>query len=61
MGIRKHKFAIIVLSGFVLASGGIIGYKYYQEEKSEAVSKTQQKVEKECFTRRDWHCRNKGH
>ncbi|MDR7079776.1 hypothetical protein J2Y03_004834 [Neobacillus niacini] len=48
MGIRNYKFAIIVLSGFVLAGGGMIGYKFYQEEKSEAVIKTQQKVQKEA-------------
>src|SRR3954452_9532689 len=47
MGLRKHKFAIIVLSSLVLA-GGMIGYKFYQEEKSEAAIKTQQKVEKEA-------------
>lgn len=48
MGIRKSKFAIIVLSGFVVAGGGMIGYKFYQEEKNEAVIQTQQKVEKEA-------------
>jgi hypothetical protein len=41
MGISKHKFVIIVLSGFVLAGGGMIGYKFYQEEKNEAMIKTQ--------------------
>jgi hypothetical protein len=48
MGIRKHRFAIIVLSGLVLAGGGMIGYKFYEEEKSEARIKTQQQEEKQA-------------
>jgi hypothetical protein len=47
MGIRKNKFAIIVLSRCMLVGGGMIGYKFYQEEKNEAAIKTQQKVQKE--------------
>ncbi|PAE40688.1 hypothetical protein [Bacillus sp. 7884-1] len=49
MDLRKKKFVIIVLSGLVLASGGTIGYKFYQEEKKEAVIETQQKAEREAF------------
>lgn len=49
MDLRKNKFVIIVLSGLVLASGGTIGYQFYQEEKKEAVIETQQKAEKEAF------------
>jgi hypothetical protein len=48
MGISKEKFAIIVLSGLVLAGGGMIGYKFYQEEKNETGIKIQQRVEKEA-------------
>jgi hypothetical protein len=49
MGIHKYKFAIIVLSGLVLAGGGLIGYKFYQEEKREAVIEAHQKAEKEAL------------
>lgn len=49
MGIRNRKFTIIVLSGLVLTSGGMIGYKFYQEEKGEAAIKTHQKAEGEAF------------
>ncbi|MDQ1002920.1 hypothetical protein QFZ28_003320 [Neobacillus niacini] len=48
MGISKQKFAIIVLSGLVLAGGGMKGYKFYQEEKNETGIKIQQRVEKEA-------------
>jgi hypothetical protein len=44
----KKKFVIIVVSGLVLASGGTIGYQFYQEEKKEAVIKTQLNVEREA-------------
>jgi hypothetical protein len=49
MDIRKKKFVIIVLSGLVLASGGTIGYQFYQEEKKEAVIEIQQKADREAF------------
>jgi hypothetical protein len=48
MRLRKQKLAIIVLSGLVLAGGGMIGYKFYQEDKSEAQIKTQQQAEKQA-------------
>lgn len=48
MAIRKHKVAIIILLGLVLAGGGMIGYKFYQDEKNGAKIKTQQLVEKEA-------------
>jgi hypothetical protein len=48
MSIRKHKVATIVLSGLVLAGGAMIGWKFYQEDKSEAKIKTQQQVEKQA-------------
>jgi hypothetical protein len=48
MGIRKHRLGIIVLSGLVLAGGGMIGYKFYEEEKNEAGIKTQQQEEKQA-------------
>lgn len=48
MGIHKRKFAIVVLAGVVLAGGGMIGFKFYQEEQSGAVIETQQQVEKEA-------------
>lgn len=46
MDLRKNKFVIIVFSGLVLASGGTIGYQFYQEEKKAAVIEPQQKEEK---------------
>jgi hypothetical protein len=49
MNLRKYKFAIIVLSGLVLAGGGTIGYQFYQEEKKEAVIETQQKAKREAI------------
>lgn len=49
MDLRKKKFVIVVLAGLVLASGGTIGYQFYQEEKKEAVIETQQKAEKEAI------------
>ncbi|MFB3167719.1 DUF6241 domain-containing protein [Neobacillus sp. 179-C4.2 HS] len=45
MSIHKNKFAIVVLAGVVLAGGGMIGYKFYQEKQNEAVIETQQQVE----------------
>ena len=39
MGLRKHKFSIIVLSSVVLIGGGMIGYKFYQESKAEVQAK----------------------
>lgn len=49
MSKHKHKFAIIVLAGVVLAGGGMIGYQFYQEKQNEAVVETQQQVEKEAL------------
>jgi hypothetical protein len=46
MDLRKKKFVIVVLSVLVLVSGGTIGYKFYQEEKNQAVIETQQKIER---------------
>ncbi|MFB3161444.1 DUF6241 domain-containing protein [Neobacillus sp. 179-J 1A1 HS] len=48
MSIHKNKFAIVVLAGVVLAGGGMIGYKFYQEKQNEAVIETQQKVQEEA-------------
>ncbi|MFJ5763607.1 DUF6241 domain-containing protein [Neobacillus sp. NPDC093182] len=48
MGIHKRKFAMVVLACMVLAGGGMIGYKFYQEKQNEAVIETQQQVEKEA-------------
>ncbi|SDN47454.1 DUF6241 domain-containing protein [Bacillus sp. OK048] len=49
MVVHKHKFAIIFLASLVLASGGIIGYKFYQEAKDKAAIESQQKAEREAF------------
>jgi predicted negative regulator of RcsB-dependent stress response len=48
MSIQKQKFTIIVLAGVVLAGGGMIGYKFYQEKQNEAVIETQQQVQEEA-------------
>lgn len=48
MGRHKYKFVINVLLGIVLASGGMLGYKFYQENRNEAGMKTKQSVEKEA-------------
>lgn len=48
MSIHKHKFAIIVLAGVILAGGGMIGYKFYQEKQNEAMIETQKQVKKEA-------------
>lgn len=49
MSKHKHKFVIIVLTGVILAGGGMIGYQFYQEKQNEAVVETQQQVEKEAL------------
>jgi hypothetical protein len=49
MDFRRKKFVIIFLSAIVLASGGMIGYQFYNEEKTEAAIETQQKAEKEAI------------
>ena len=49
MVVHKHKLAIICLVGLVITSGGIIGYKFYQQAKNEAMIESQQNAEREAF------------
>lgn len=44
-----NHFVIIVFSSIVLIGGGIIGYKFYQNDKLDAAVKAQEQAEKEAL------------